>query len=623
MEFLGISERKKRALLHEEALREKEKILDVFQCIERLSELDAMSLRKLVQKERMLAVPRLEKLLAFKVDIVELLTRLPLQLIACVLAQEPRVDGDWPGSVTTHPLYSITWHGHIVKGLRLLITLCTLSEALSPLASLVGGADFQQRLLDLVVLILLSAAGPDVADNLASAAEDNRIEEAMERAATVPTALRALTIGLLPVSANIHMQQKHWHSLSRIVLLQPRSIIFVDAVFDAIRTIYRMVRVAMEKGCSNVPGLAFQAGLSMEWLTELCCTPLFYYRLALHDPSLAGPLRLISAGLNLHSPPFTVPPYSASPDGSPNWVEQAYSTAAGEGTVELLVARSLALMTSLTEYEETSFLDQTVAQEGTRELAIDVAARASQLAGVVMQRPMSTQWPVRSPGEGQLAVAALQVLEVLADDSNFRRMAMRAVAASAAIMLTTPPADFESAWCAGEEARALHKSDFAIDGRSIMIGPMAPQYVKRLEALASLLKRDDLGNLSSATRAKIAHVELEAALRALSVFEILGNLHCYNKDTCTPDMHNLFAKLLSAELQHCGPSAAGTRRENGRAAVKLALTNLRRLHIYAVGVSEDADSKDMDIVAADDIDLLQSLSDALMSINGVEADEIL
>lgn len=67
----------------------------------------------------------------------------------------------------------------------------------------------------------------------------------MDRAATVPTALRALTIGLLPVSANIHMQQKHWHSLSRIVLLQPRSIIFVDAVFDAIHTIYRMVRAAV------------------------------------------------------------------------------------------------------------------------------------------------------------------------------------------------------------------------------------------------------------------------------------------------------------------------------------------------------------------------------------------
>ena len=57
---------------------------------------------------------------------------------------------------------------------------------------------------------------------------------------------------------------------------------------------------------------------------------------------------------------------------------------------------------------------------------------------------------------------------------------------------------------AGGEARALHKADFAIDGRSIMIGPMAPQYVKRLEALAGLLKRDDLANLNSATRAKVS-----------------------------------------------------------------------------------------------------------------------
>lgn len=68
-------------------------ILDVFQCVERLNELDAMSLRKLVQRERMLAVPRLEKLLPFKVDLVELLTRLPLHLMACILAQEPRENG--------------------------------------------------------------------------------------------------------------------------------------------------------------------------------------------------------------------------------------------------------------------------------------------------------------------------------------------------------------------------------------------------------------------------------------------------------------------------------------------------------------------------------------------------
>lgn len=68
-------------------------ILDVFQCVERLNDLDAISMRKLVQRERMLAVPRYEKLLPFKVDLMELLTRLPLHLIACVLAQEPKENG--------------------------------------------------------------------------------------------------------------------------------------------------------------------------------------------------------------------------------------------------------------------------------------------------------------------------------------------------------------------------------------------------------------------------------------------------------------------------------------------------------------------------------------------------
>ncbi len=43
-----------------------------------------------------------------------------------------------------------------------------------------------------------------------------------------------------------------------------------------------------------------------------------------------------------------------------------------------------------------------------------------------------------------------QVLEVLADDSNFRRAAMDGIATPAAAALALPPQAFESAWCAGE-----------------------------------------------------------------------------------------------------------------------------------------------------------------------------
>lgn len=39
--------------------------------------------------------------------------------------------------------------------------------------------------------------------------------------------------------------------------------------------------------------------------------------------------------------------------------------------------------------------------------------------------------------------------------------------------------------------------------------------------------------------------------------------------------------------------------------------NLSRLHIYAVSVFEDAESRGMEIVSAEDLDLLQGLTDAL------------
>ena len=52
----------------------------------------------------------------------------------------------------------------------------------------------------------------------------------------------------------------------------------------------------------------------------------------------------------------------------------------------------------------------------------------------------------------------MQVLEVLADDSNFRSMAMELSAAPAAAMLTLPPGAFESAWCAGEATASVRLS---------------------------------------------------------------------------------------------------------------------------------------------------------------------
>jgi hypothetical protein len=53
------------------------------------------------------------------------------------------------------------------------------------------------------------------------------------------------------------------------------------------RNTIEQVRAALEMDGGDIPGLAFQGGLSMEWLTGLCCTPVFYHRCARLGPTRA------------------------------------------------------------------------------------------------------------------------------------------------------------------------------------------------------------------------------------------------------------------------------------------------------------------------------------------------
>jgi len=80
-------------------------LLDVFRCVERLTDTDPSSFRKLVQRDSLIAaVPRTDSLAAFKVDTKELLRRLPLHVMACVLAQEPSEKGQRQNGLAVMPL---------------------------------------------------------------------------------------------------------------------------------------------------------------------------------------------------------------------------------------------------------------------------------------------------------------------------------------------------------------------------------------------------------------------------------------------------------------------------------------------------------------------------------------
>ena len=56
--------------------------------------------------------------------------------------------------------------------------------------------------------------------------------------------------------------------------------------------------------------------------------------------------------------------------------------ACAAGSIELLAARSLALLRSLTEFEQRPFLDQASDSPATKELARHAATRATHFAGL-------------------------------------------------------------------------------------------------------------------------------------------------------------------------------------------------------------------------------------------------
>lgn len=62
----------------------------MFLCVDRLHQMDHITLRKVLQRGNMLALPRVNGKAAFRIDLAALLQRLPRHIMACVLARQPQ-----------------------------------------------------------------------------------------------------------------------------------------------------------------------------------------------------------------------------------------------------------------------------------------------------------------------------------------------------------------------------------------------------------------------------------------------------------------------------------------------------------------------------------------------------
>ena len=67
------------------------------------------------------------------------------------------------------------------------------------------------------------------------------LQEAAERVQLLPAALRALSAALLADGKGSKHPGGATHALCKRLLAHPRAEVFLDVVFDAVRTLYRMV----------------------------------------------------------------------------------------------------------------------------------------------------------------------------------------------------------------------------------------------------------------------------------------------------------------------------------------------------------------------------------------------
>ena len=181
-------------------------LLDVFNCVEQLH---AADMSKAVAFERgefkISKVPRQGRPPS-KVSFAKLAGALPRHIIACLLDKQPVVPpNEATVQLTDSPILSTSCWDHVAKALNLLSNLCDLASQHRNLREAVLQApDFGFQLVDAANVVLLAVAGPEAEPCITAAGRDESVQEALDRAALVPAALRTLAFGFTASGARGH-----------------------------------------------------------------------------------------------------------------------------------------------------------------------------------------------------------------------------------------------------------------------------------------------------------------------------------------------------------------------------------------------------------------------------------
>jgi hypothetical protein len=139
-----------------------------------------------------------------RVVVRQLALALPRHVLGCLLSGQPAVPADAATvELTTAKISSSSCFDHVTKALTLITSLCELSFHHKSLRqATLAQPTFELELIDAANMCLLAVAGPEADELLASAASQQSVQRALDRASMVPAALRTLAFAFTARSGN-------------------------------------------------------------------------------------------------------------------------------------------------------------------------------------------------------------------------------------------------------------------------------------------------------------------------------------------------------------------------------------------------------------------------------------
>jgi hypothetical protein len=300
----------KRQLLHEQAVKESDRILDVFRCVERLAGLSPGDLRRLAVRDADRAdrgaggatLLRLAKDVKggdgpLRVDVAELVRALPRHVIGCLLAGQPAVvGGDAPPSgaraeflAAATPFPAVTSAcpaDHAGRCLRLLAALAAAADSspvFAPAADAARGGATRGAAADAAALAVLAVAGPMGAAAIEDAASGDGDRAARAHAAAcLPAAALAAVWALAPrraPAAAADGPSARARDAAAALLASARAPALLPAAADAVRVGARAAAAALAAKADagyDAARLATAAADGLDALGQLLAVPAFY-----------------------------------------------------------------------------------------------------------------------------------------------------------------------------------------------------------------------------------------------------------------------------------------------------------------------------------------------------------